>query len=272
MLGLQIDGRFRPVRSKSLRIVLGALLLLPSALGVAADGPPARTTTARTTAEPPPSFEAVTKEVKHLLALDPGYQAGDLLTVPKVERVLAKLEKIHWKVADGNEILKLVLSESDWMAARFSTPDGKQFMRQIAGMPGGYDRVDRLRRMPRGKSNINDFIENPEGFKMIEYMTTTKGGQNLGEQLSEAEDGADFNKPTGRIYTEQDLLKRLKQSYEAEDERRHGQDPKQSTKSAKWGSRKSTPKAHTKPGRTTPAAPQAEEPKRALAPLEPIEP
>ena len=32
-------------------------------------------------------------------------------------------------------------------------------------------------------------------------MTTTRRGEILGERLSNAEDGRDFNEPTGRIYS-----------------------------------------------------------------------
>jgi hypothetical protein len=46
-------------------------------------------------------------------------------------------------------------------------------MRHVAGMPGGYDRVDRLSRIP-GAGDRRALINTPGGHKMIEYMTTTK--------------------------------------------------------------------------------------------------
>src|SRR5690606_6720734 len=55
---------------------------------------------------------------------------------------------------------------------------------------------------------------------LIEYMTTTKAGKRLGKQVSRGEHGEDFNKPTGKIYNETQLLKRLKTSYDAETLRR----------------------------------------------------
>jgi hypothetical protein len=204
--------------------------------------------------------------VKKFLALDPDYQEGDLLTAPKVEKILAKLEQIHWKVADARDIVKLVLSDSDWLAGRFSGGEGKEFMRQIARTAGGYDRVDRLRDLPDGQRIVSDLIEGPDGFTMIEYMTRTQGGRNLGDYLSEDEGGADFNKRTGRIYTEQELLKRLKISYDAEEARRKGLDVKpalQSAKSGKSTSWKPTSKSSSKTKRVkrTPAPdPPAEEP------------
>ncbi|HET6328373.1 MAG TPA: hypothetical protein VFG04_27070, partial [Planctomycetaceae bacterium] len=162
-----------------------------------------------------PSFEDVTKTVQEVLALNPDYQPGDLVTASKVERILAKLEQNRWKVADGRQIVKQMLPDSDWMAMRLSAPDAQQFMHDIAKLPGGYDRVDRLRRMPNGEIHIGDFIDTPDGSAMIEYMTTTQEGKNLGNFLSQDPDGHNFNKLTGRIYTEQELLKRLKMSYDA---------------------------------------------------------
>jgi hypothetical protein len=218
-------------------MLLGSACILdPAWDSVAADGRSAKTVEDKSAVKPLPTFDVVTKQVQELLALEPEYQAGDLLTASKVERILAKLDQIHWKVADRREIIKLVLSDSDWLARRLAISDAKQFMRQVGAMPGGYDRVDRIRGMVGGEYQIADFIQSPEGFKMIEYMTTTQEGKNLGELVSEGVNGRDFNKPTGRIYTERDLLKRLQTSYDAEVARRHGLDPKQSTKP---GTRKS---------------------------------
>jgi hypothetical protein len=197
-----------------------------------AGGRPAKSAKDKSSDGPLPKFEAVTRQVQQVLAFDKEYQAGDLLTASKVERVFLKLEQIHWKVAERREIMRLVLSDSDWLSRQLATGDGKQFMRQIGSLPGGFDRVDRMRRMPYGESQITDFIENPEGSKMIEYMTTTAEGKNLGELVSEGVRGRDFNKPTGRIYNELDLLKRLKLSYDAEAARRLALEPKQAPQAA----------------------------------------
>jgi hypothetical protein len=80
--------------------------------------------------------------------------------------------------------------------------------------------------------------------------------------VSEGVNGADFNKPTGRIYTERELLKRLRISYDAEDARRHGLDPKPPTKPGKSASKsKSSSKFPSKANR----------PRRAPAPEPPDE-
>ena len=49
---------------------------------------------------------------------------------------------------------------------------------------------------------------------MLQYMTETRGGENMGKQLSKAPKGKNFNKPTGRIYTVDMLLDVLKNLYD----------------------------------------------------------
>jgi hypothetical protein len=45
---------------------------------------------------------------------------------------------------------------------------------------------------------------------MIQYLATTKGGKNMGGMMAQARGGVDLNKPTGRIYTAEDLVAALK--------------------------------------------------------------
>lgn len=167
-----------------------------------------------------PTFEKVQQTVEKHFSAYRNYQSGDLITSNDVESLFRKLEKINWKVADRKDILKQVLSSGDWMARQFSTNSGRDFMRHVSDLPGGYDRVDRLRRMPYGQQQIAALIQGPDGYKLFEYMTTTPGGKNMGLMLSNGVNGADFNGSTGRIYTELDLLKRLKKSYDREAVRR----------------------------------------------------
>ncbi len=95
-------------------------------------------------------------------------------------------------------------------------------MRQSCKYPDAYDRLDRLSRMPMGHQNVDALIAGPDGYKMIQYMTSTSGGRNLGQMLSQDPRGANFNSPTGRIYTADQFLQRLTESYQAELKRRAG--------------------------------------------------
>ena len=162
-----------------------------------------------------PSFELVSTTVQERLAANRGYKRGDLLTASTVEPVFGELAKINWRVSDRRDIVKLLLPDNDWLARQLTAPGARQFMRDVAELPGGYDYVDRYRRMPYGQRQIKDLIHNPDGALMFQYLTTTQGGKNMGRMLTQGVNGADVNRPTGRIYTEKQLLKRLKKSYDA---------------------------------------------------------
>ena len=169
---------------------------------------------------PFPKFEEIQQTVTKELGALANYKSGDLLTDRSVTPIFKKLESLGWVVAERKEIEKLLLPEGDWIARQFRTANGRKFMREVARNPSGFDRIDRLRRMPRGEQQLADLIRQPEGYKMIEYMVTTPGGKNLGKSLSKGVNGGKFNEPTGRLYTEKQLLDRLKQSHDAELQRR----------------------------------------------------
>jgi len=173
-----------------------------------------------------PEFADVRKAVSEHLAETKGYKSGDILSTSNVEPVFAVIEKLGWKVADEKEFVKATLPDNDYLVRQLRTKEGRKFQRNVGNIPLAYDRFDRIRNMPRGSYRVRELIEGPDGFKMIEYMTTTKGGRNLGRYLDNAENGKDFNQPTGRIYTEANLLARLQLSYDAELEPRNGGDAK----------------------------------------------
>jgi hypothetical protein len=189
---------------------------VPLPVSGAPAGPDKRSADNTAPAQPLPPFDEVTQAVEKHFAQARAYRSGDILTREAVAPLFARLEKIHWKVEDRAEIEQQLLPGSDWMARQFATPSGRAFMRKMADLPHGFDRVDRLRRMPGGERQLADLVRSKDGYKMVEYMTTTRNGKNLGRLLSQAIDGSDFNNPTGRIYTELDLLKRLKKSYEVQ--------------------------------------------------------
>ncbi len=83
----------------------------------------------------------------------------------------------------------------------------------MAKYPEGYDRLDRMVRLPRGEIFTEDLIHNPGGYQMVEYMATAQGGIEMGKMLSETPKGKNFNQPTGRIYTAEQLIARVKKSY-----------------------------------------------------------
>lgn len=159
-----------------------------------------------------PSMSAIKQAVESNFKADPNYRPGDLITRDEVEPLLAKLQRMGLPLPDAKQILEKVLTSDDFVAKQFSTPNGQKFMRQINRYKGGYDRVDRLSRIPLGEQTVRDLIRGPDGYKMIEYMITAPGGRALKDEFARVPKGQDFNDPTGRIYTEEQLLAQLEKS------------------------------------------------------------
>jgi hypothetical protein len=160
-----------------------------------------------------PEFTAVRTVVDKHFATLRGYQSGDLISQADWDAVAKELDRLGWKPTDAAQIRGALLPEKSFLIQQSRSQEGRAFMRQIARMPQGYDRLDHLSRIPYGEPTIRRLIDGPDGYKMLEYMTTAPGGRELGKMLSVDEGGANFNKPTDRIYTAEALLQQLQQSY-----------------------------------------------------------
>ncbi|OHB70677.1 MAG: hypothetical protein A2V70_06160 [Planctomycetes bacterium RBG_13_63_9] len=193
---------FRVIPSRSLLKMLVGMAVAGAAAHAWGATPP----------KPLPPFAEIQKAVLRHFRLLPDYKSGDLISRSEVQRLFAGLEKIGWVPADHQSILKQVPTDESFLAKELRTQTGREFMRQVAAFPDAYDRLSRL---PYGKETVRDLIDGADGYKMVEYMTTTPGGENMGKQLSNAPKGRNFNKETGRIYTAKALLERLKTSYDS---------------------------------------------------------
>jgi hypothetical protein len=156
-----------------------------------------------------PADRAVAKVVDQFFASQAGYQKGDLITRSQVEKVIAKLTSRGWKIPDASSIAKRGLADDSFLVRELSTSEGKKFMRKIAPRPGAYAHLDRLSSISSGQSLVRDLVRRKDGEKMIEYLTTTKGGKNTGSMMAQVRGGVDLNKPTDRIYTADDLTAAL---------------------------------------------------------------
>lgn len=162
-----------------------------------------------------PSFAQIETTVQRQLAANPQYQQGDLLSRGVVDPIFDLLSQLGWNVADRQAILSKLPADSDFVVNQLrSGPRGPQFMRQVARTPLGYDQLFRLAALPHGRHTIVDLIRTPGGSDLIDYMATTSGGKRLGQMLSHSRP-ADAHKPTGMIYTEEQLIDRLRESYQA---------------------------------------------------------
>ena len=87
--------------------------------------------------------------------------------------------------------------------------------RRLARHPAGYSRFERLSTIAGGQALIRDLMHRQDGHLLIEYLATTEGGRNMGRMAAATRHGVDLNKPTGRIYTEADLIAALEKLYYA---------------------------------------------------------
>jgi hypothetical protein len=186
--------------------VLGCLIVASWPIVAAQDAAPASASI--------PSFDQISETVNQYYEKIPGNRPGDLITQKEVEPLLKQLEKQGLPL-DAKKILAKTPANNEFLVRILSTPDGRCFMRSIATYPNGYDCVDRLTRLPHGRETIRTLVSGPQGERMIEYMTMTQGGQAMGKMLSKAPNGANFNAPTGRLYTVSLLLEELQKYREA---------------------------------------------------------
>lgn len=160
-----------------------------------------------------PAFTAVSQAALGYFQSLPDYQPGDLINSSQVAGALDAVAQVGWEVPEYKEIVKLALPSNAWLVRELSTKKGKSFMRKVGKFQGGYPRLDRLSTIADGKQAIHILIKDPGGDEMIEYLDTTKGGHKLGAMMSSAQNGVDLSKPTGRIYTADDLVAVLKDVY-----------------------------------------------------------
>lgn len=161
-----------------------------------------------------PEFAAVSQAVADYFDSLRGHQPTDLVTQSQVAEALDAVAEVGWDVPERDALVKRTLADGSFLVRELATPAGKKFMRNIARYPGAYNRLDRLSTISGGQKVVRQLIHEKGGYEMIEYMATTPGGHNLGKMMAGAQQGVDLNKPTGRIYTADDVVAALKKVYE----------------------------------------------------------
>ncbi len=136
-------------------------------------------------------------------------QRGELLTRSDVEGLLKVLKAEKYDTAAVDKLLPSVEPDNSLLARTLRTPNGRQFAAQTAKIPQGYDRLDHLSRLSDGPIMIERLADGPDGYKLIEYLATTNGGSTTGRGLEQVPGGANFNRPTGKIYTLTQLVGKL---------------------------------------------------------------
>jgi hypothetical protein len=160
-----------------------------------------------------PSLEQVTGVIESHFDGLKDYEPGDLICRSDAAAALDRVAALGWKVPHRAALEKLILPDDAFLAVQLRSKSGVRFMRKIASLPGGYDRLDRLSGISGGKRIVSDLIDDKGGHKLIEYLATSDGGAHLGKMLAKAKNGTDLNKPTGRIYTVETLVKVVSKLY-----------------------------------------------------------
>jgi hypothetical protein len=161
-----------------------------------------------------PDFAVISQTVADYFNSIPDQQPNDLINRSQVEEVLDAVADVGWDVPDRNALVERALADGSFLVGELAKPAGRKFMRGIARYPGTYSRLDRLSTISGGKQLVRDFIRRPGGYEFIEYLATTQSGHNMGTMMAGVQHGVDLNKPTGRIYTANDLIAALKTIYE----------------------------------------------------------
>ena len=131
----------------------------------------------------------------------PDFEDRDLISRSQAKELFDELAGRGWKIPGSDGLVDKVLPDDDSLVKDLRTPKGKRFIRKVSRYSSAYDRLDRLGSLPGGRQTLKSLIDGPDGYKMLEYLTSTSGGTELGKMLANSPRGADFNKPTGKIYT-----------------------------------------------------------------------
>ena len=145
----------------------------------------------------------------------PNYISGDLITNQQIEPLIRLFDEAGWKIQNTELLLRRFIKTGSYLdQVMNSSPKGRVFFRQITSFKNGMDRVERMSVMKAGKSTIRQLVyEMPGGADYVKALATTKHGQKLGHIVRQSKNGQNFNKPTGKLYNEEQLIEHLEKLY-----------------------------------------------------------
>jgi len=175
----------------------------------------------RQTDQQRPSFQQVQQIAATALSQRDDYAPGDLITRRDVQRVLKALMAAPWRPPDHQQLMKDVLPEDDALVRMLNSRQGVKFMRKVKDDALIYDRMDRVCRVSGGQRMLADIARLPGGEKLAK-MKRPHGVPGFLDLLPKNASGKvrsikDYGEATGRIYTQKQLLERLKDSYQGQD-------------------------------------------------------
>lgn len=124
---------------------------------------------------PFPSFATVKAVVQREFAHKPDYQPGDLISSADVETIFDELNRLGWPPDDVESVADSFLPEGSLLVQELRTEAGRRFMRQVASLPGVYDRLERISWIANGRQWIEQLMENPGGVESMKILTRAEG-------------------------------------------------------------------------------------------------
>ncbi|MEX2187918.1 MAG: hypothetical protein WD875_14025 [Pirellulales bacterium] len=199
------------------RAVVATALLTPSVAGYAIAAEPAKQDAASAAATQEPKASLSWQDVEaaaaqHFKTLA-DYEDGDILSQGQVKPLLDQLAKAGWKVSDRAELLGQVSADNDFVVGQLRTKSGRKFMRKLGGSAEQYDRLRRLAETKGGERTVADILKLPNGNDVLAALVESKAGKDIGRQLAKGPRTQNFNKPTGYLYTQTQVMERLEESY-----------------------------------------------------------
>jgi hypothetical protein len=165
-----------------------------------------------------PELNEVQRAIDAAVADAPALRPGALVCQGEGAIIFARLEGIGWKVADKREILADLLPAGSPLVITLRSPRGQKFASQVADYKLIYDRLDRISQEPGGQRLLQDLVKLPDAARYAKQVTG-RGVPDLVELLPKQRSGKtrrvqDYDKPTKKIYTLEQLQKRIRESYE----------------------------------------------------------
>ena len=164
-----------------------------------------------------PSPAVVRRMVADYFSNKADYERGDLITRRDVQAILKQLRQRGIVPKDAKEILEAALPESHFLVELSRSTRGRRFLRKTKNEELIYDRLDRIAGVPNGQRMLRDLVKLPDAHRYAP-MRPARGTPSMLDLLpkrgsSRTRTIRDYSKPTGRIYTEDDLVKRLGDSF-----------------------------------------------------------
>lgn len=145
---------------------------------------------------------------RHFQSLGIGPQ--DICTQGDVEKLLERIDAAGWGTPYREQLLTPLLPADHFLVTFSRSEDGRRFLGEASKYPMLYDRLDRISEADGGKRTLTDVARLPNGAR---YARTKPGGfvPDLVDLLPK-KDGfraqvPDYGKPTGRVYTRDDVMK-----------------------------------------------------------------